>query len=176
MRPSFKHIRNKYPSGNIIGAEVGVDEGINAEDILKELKISKLSLIDPFIQYMDWKNPVMLEDKYKALLVKFCNTKNVEIIRKTSIEASSMFDNESLDFVYLDGDHSYESAKSDMECWWPKVKLSGVLCGHDFQEDGIRKALAEFLMKYHMKLCVVDDGELPDWWIDKHEWSYYGKK
>ena len=55
--------------------------------------------------------------------------KNVEIIRKTSAEASKDFGDESLDFVYLDGDHSYEAVKADLEALYPKIKAGGYILG-----------------------------------------------
>jgi predicted O-methyltransferase YrrM len=49
-----------------------------------------------------------------------------------SAEAATMFENGSLDFVYLDADHSFESAWQDLSVWYPKVRIGGILAGHDF--------------------------------------------
>jgi len=52
---------------------------------------------------------------------------------------------ESLDFVFLDGDHSYDSIKKDICAWLPKVKKNGIIAGHDFsnQYPGIIQAVME---------------------------------
>lgn len=49
-----------------------------------------------------------------------------------SHRAAEKFDNESLDFVFIDADHAYESVKRDINSWWPKVKPGGILAGHDY--------------------------------------------
>lgn len=51
-----------------------------------------------------------------------------------SLVASSIFANSSLDLVFIDADHKYEHAKQDIEIWLPKVKIGGIICGHDCQE------------------------------------------
>jgi hypothetical protein len=49
-----------------------------------------------------------------------------------SAEAATMFENGSLDFVYLDADHCFESVWQDLSVWYPKVRIGGILAGHDF--------------------------------------------
>jgi len=49
--------------------------------------------------------------------------------------------------VFIDADHSYEAVKADINAWYPKVKVGGYLCGHDFilgnPEDTVNKAVTE---------------------------------
>lgn len=56
--------------------------------------------------------------------------KNCSIIRATSREAAREFDDNFFDFVFIDGDHSYEGVKEDIHLWLPKTKK--LLCGHDY--------------------------------------------
>jgi predicted O-methyltransferase YrrM len=51
---------------------------------------------------------------------------------------------ESFDFIYIDGDHSYKWALHDITNYWAKVKPGGVLCGHDRSLSGVAQALEEF--------------------------------
>ena len=53
------------------------------------------------------------------------------LLQKTSAEAALAFEHNSLDFVYLDGDHRTLAVLSDLELWWPRVKPGGILAGHD---------------------------------------------
>lgn len=78
---------------------------------------------------------------------------NEDIITKhkmTSKEANSLFEDESLDFVYIDGNHQYESVKEDLKLWWPKVKEGGFIGGHDYNNPphpGVEKAVNEFFQR-----------------------------
>ena len=57
---------------------------------------------------------------------------NCTLIRKTSIEAAKDFADESLDFVYLDAGHDFLNFTLDLEAWKNKVKIGGILAGHDY--------------------------------------------
>jgi hypothetical protein len=63
----------------------------------------------------------------------------------SSVDASKLYEDESLDFVFLDADHSYEGVRSDIEAWLPKVKRGGIFAGHDFAHyfPGVMRAVLE---------------------------------
>ena len=52
--------------------------------------------------------------------------------KTTSEEFSKTIEDGSLDFVYIDGDHQYESCKKDLQLWIPKIKKGGIIAGHDY--------------------------------------------
>ena len=54
------------------------------------------------------------------------------MIRSLSEQAVNLFEDGSLDFVYLDGNHAYDFIKQDIELWYPKVKKGGIVAGHDY--------------------------------------------
>ena len=66
--------------------------------------------------------------------------------RGDSVEMARTYEDDSLDFVFIDGDHRYESVKADILAWLPKMKAGGILAGHDYGwcED-VRKAVHEVL-------------------------------
>jgi predicted O-methyltransferase YrrM len=69
-------------------------------------------------------------------------------IRLTSTDASKMFDDKSIEFVFLDASHFYEDILNDIECWLPKIKPGGIIAGHDYTESdphthGVIKAVKE---------------------------------
>lgn len=65
-------------------------------------------------------------------------------IRSTSIEASKLYEDNSLDFVFIDGAHDYLSVKEDIKHWYPKVKKGGYISGDDYVHPPIGKAVREF--------------------------------
>ena len=68
----------------------------------------------------------------------------VEIIRENSARACDRFPDRSVDLVFLDADHSYESVRNDLLAWFPKVAQNGILCGHDYTtRPGVRRAVDE---------------------------------
>ena len=67
----------------------------------------------------------------------------VELIKSDSSAAASFFENESLDFVFIDGNHWYDYVKKDIEAWLPKIKKGGMISGHDYEENGVSTAVRE---------------------------------
>jgi len=68
--------------------------------------------------------------------------------RKDSVQAAACFDDASLDFVFIDAEHSYESVAADISAWWPKLKPGGFLLGHDYGQPrfpGVQRAFDELL-------------------------------
>jgi len=64
--------------------------------------------------------------------------------RMTSLEAAGLHSPQSLDLVFLDGDHSYEAVKADIAVWQMKIAPGGVLCGHDYDVfEGVTRAANE---------------------------------
>ena len=67
------------------------------------------------------------------------------VMNMDSVAASRLIPDESLDFVFIDGDHSYEAVKTDIYQWDPKVKSGGFLTGHDWDWESVRMAVNELL-------------------------------
>ena len=74
-------------------------------------------------------------------------------IKNDSVESSKLFDDGSIDFCFIDGDHSYEGCKRDIHAWFPKMKKGGIFAGHDYTNAGARKvkmAVDEFAKNYNL--------------------------
>jgi predicted O-methyltransferase YrrM len=58
-----------------------------------------------------------------------------------SVKAASQFDDNSLDFVFIDANHSYDGVSADLKAWIPKIKKDGFIAGHDYNNVDVRKAV-----------------------------------
>jgi hypothetical protein len=72
----------------------------------------------------------------------------------SSLAASRIFPDKSLDFVFIDAAHDYESVLTDLELWFPKIRDGGIIAGHDYCEhyNGVIKAVNEFFEGYVVEL------------------------
>jgi len=147
----------------IIGVEIGIWKAENIKRISEECpNIKKLYGVDPYQPYGNWKRYVdeeSLKNAKNQAIINTHNLKNVELFFKTSLEASKDFEDGSLDFVFIDGNHSFESAYNDIVTWYPKVKTGGLFSGDDFIIDGVNDALYKFKRENNMlhKIHIEED-------------------
>lgn len=131
-----------------VGVEVGVERGHFAKEIAQYA--STLYLVDPWLAYKGYREHVS-QDKLDGFLEETkLRVPTATIIRKFSLDAAKDFADNSLDFVYLDANHSYEHIKADIQAWLPKVKTGGILAGHDYVNRknvnfGVKQAVQELL-------------------------------
>ena len=92
----------------------------------------------------DWESVYVgfLENMRDARLDRF-----VRVQRTTSAEAAARTPDESIDLVFIDGDHSYDQCRNDIEAWLPKLKKGGVMLGHDYgpNHPGVIRAVGDVL-------------------------------
>ncbi len=147
-----------------ICAEIGTWKGEFAARILDVARPRELHLVDP------WRfAPAYPQRWYGGLLAtsqadmdaicasvqgRFAGRSEVRIHRCPSVEASALFANGLFDWVYIDGDHAFDSVLADLKAWYPKVRPGGHLVCDDYgwkDETGrlsIKAALDEFLLPF----------------------------
>lgn len=161
-------IAKSYFNHSLVGAEIGVNKGDNAISILQTLPMKTLYLIDPYIAYIEYEVKKEYSQSYNVAKERLSNFPQTKFIIKTSDEACKDI-HEPLDFVYIDGNHNYEYVKRDIENYYPLVKPTGIIGGHDYTRDfsGVGKASREFGFANNLRLYTI----FPDWWIfkDKRE-------
>jgi len=170
IRFAKKHFNNKP----IKVIEIGTYEGYNARSILKELNIFKFYIVDPYKEYEDYldlephQNQKRLNKVFnyaKKLLEKYKYI--IQWVKKLSDDAIDMFEDNSIDFIYIDGNHKYEYVKRDIENYWKKVKQGGILAGHDItiakDNYGVARAVEEFCRENNLFFYP----SRTDWWIIK---------
>jgi predicted O-methyltransferase YrrM len=119
------------------GAELGVDKGILFSLLLKNCPDLHLIGVDVFPN---------LDRRAKVEAVASGAVFRSLLVVDTTHEASKQVEDHSLDFVFIDADHSYEAVKDDIACWAPKVRAGGWVGGHDYHPrkfPGVVKAVDE---------------------------------
>ncbi len=147
-----------------VGSWKGRSSAYMAVEIINSQKHIKFDCVDTWKGSEEHINPgsfafnsEILEDKnwlYKQFLTNISSVNHViNPIRTTSLEASKLYPNRSLDFVFIDAAHDYENVKADIEAWYSKVKIGGYIGGHDYDSFwwGVQKAVNEFLQQDFIK-------------------------
>lgn len=168
LRGSIEFAKN-YFKGNVNNiVEVGVEAGWHALDIYNALQPKMLYLVDPYKQPESGNN-----SERSANNLKDCP--NHKFIVKPSHIAIDDVPNE-LDLVYIDGNHDYDNVKRDIECWSPKVRKGGIICGHDWRIEGVNVAVKLIFPIINDSTPVEqrvgwgienDPDPFDDWWIIK---------
>jgi len=172
MRPMTKYILYHQQNTSLIGVEIGVKYGDNAYNILNALNMKKLYLVDPYEFYdgydeSDFKDKSP-KDSYmiaRKLLNPYRN--KISFIKKTSKDAEKDIPND-LDFVYIDGNHSYEYVMEDLNLYYKKLKINGIIGGHDFalHRPEVVRAVSDFIYKNNLKRLRSEN---IDYWIVKEK-------
>lgn len=89
-----------------------------------------------------------IEQAFRDNLTACGLSDRVRVIVSDSAEAAGRFADGSVDFVFIDADHSYEAVKRDIAAWRPKVKPGGVIAGHDRVRVGVGRAVVEAFGRY----------------------------
>lgn len=119
--------------GYKVGAEIGVENGYFSEELC-QVGLQVYS-IDPWIHSPNWRyqrTQAEMEKIYEKAKKSLSKFKNNTIIRKYSMDAVNDFKDDSLDFVYIDGNHEFRYVAEDIYEWTKKVRPGGIVSGHDY--------------------------------------------
>lgn len=162
------------------GAEIGACFGYYSEILCQNIPGLKLIAID------NWNNkPNTTREKILGMSgEKVTRTKlapyGAIVIKKDSLEAVKDIPNESLDFVFIDANHHYQTVRNDIREWSKKVRKGGIVSGHDYYifnsgNRGVVDAVDEYVKEhnYELKLTERDkknpvrDDRRPSWYFIK---------
>lgn len=161
-----------------IGVEIGVDRGAMSVELLSRPDLY-LYMVDPWGKeaapeqyketgdYHSWLSDAESEANYQHAIAEteFAGRRRV-VLRMTSVAASNYLKG-LVDFVFIDGDHSYEGVKGDIDAWRTKIIEGGILSGHDYADPnnpqfGVKKAVDEAVLIHGWKLEL---GENCTWFV-----------
>ncbi len=149
---------------NLLGnmAEIGVASGCFSLEFL-QWGAAHVLMVDP------WEG--IWEPYYQQALDKVRDYPDQRrILRMTSLQAAVHTPDGSLDFCYIDADHSYEAISADLRIWWRKLRSGGILAGHDYLNPayGVNRAVTEFAAEraLHVHLVIEHQNDA-SFWIEK---------
>lgn len=149
LRECCSIIKNKLGS-NLVFVEIGAYQGEGTMIFSQEFPNSIIHSVDIWEKYvedcsvydMDYQQKV-LEQAEINFDLRLPSMPNVIKHKMPSIEFAKLIDDKSVNFVYIDGNHSCSYVKQDITTWLPKIKDGGILAGHDYCWDSIKQALSE---------------------------------
>jgi predicted O-methyltransferase YrrM len=150
--------------------EVGVAYGFHAEYILNSLNTINYTGIDPYLANYDptdcfcsdvcshfgGNNAQEAMDRlYQCVKQKLSEYKNANLLRGTFEEASSKFEDDSVDVIFIDGDHTFEGVLKDLKTAYKKVnKKRGIICGDDITWEGVKAACDQFFQSNNLTYTI----------------------
>lgn len=123
-----------------VGSWFGRSTAYMGEQIKKNSKNIKFYVVDTWEGAGESETQKTIVSNYggnifPAFWQNMVNSKLEDLISPlqiTSEKASLLFDDETLDFVFIDASHVYDEVTKDISCWYPKIKKGGIIAGHDF--------------------------------------------
>lgn len=141
----------KYGDGSHF-VEVGTWKGQSACFMAVEIINSEKNIVFDCVdtwEYVQTSSEIPkrdFENLYEIFLENILPVKDyINIVKGISWEASSKYDDNSLDFIFIDAAHDYYSVTKDLNSWFPKLKKGGTIAGHDYYPGlGVYPAVNDF--------------------------------
>lgn len=160
-----------------VGAEVGVERGLYTLTLASNNPDGKVYGVDAWKAYRGYRDHVSQDklDRFYDETAERVKDFNVELIKGWSVDAASKFEDESLDWVYIDANHNFINVAKDLDAWVPKVKKGGIISGHDYIKRSnpslgqhVVEVVDAYVAAYKIKPLIIlgrkekIDGELRD--------------
>lgn len=161
MKSKYDLIKHFEELGYSEGAEIGVAEGYLSVAMFKAIPNLHLYCIDNWAPYKGnaWSGSIERNEHHFNHASKILSHYNATIIRKMSMDAVKNFQDNSLDFVYIDGNHSFDYVMEDLIEWTKKVKVGGIVSGDDyyhFRKAGVIEAVDAYTHAHGIKFNLTD--------------------
>lgn len=130
-------VNNRFAAPDVV--EIGIAGGHFTKQIVATVKgLQTLTCIDPWKHFESgYEDPCNLSQaEQDARYERFCLDTNddyrITVVRAMSHDVSAVTAPESVDFIYLDANHSFDAVMRDLTCWFPILKKGGIFAGHDY--------------------------------------------
>lgn len=130
--------------------EVGSHRGRSAIAMGKvaQMNGARVYAIDPHLPFVGVNGrefgPADLDYMYRALVENGVG-ESVFVVSLQSTQAARAWDDSSVSLLFLDGDHSAEAVRADVEAWSSKIRIGGVIAFHDSYLDGVKACIDKLI-------------------------------
>lgn len=157
------------------GVEIGVYKGKYTEIIMSKMPDLELYAVDAFKVYGKYKDYEVTDLETEALkqTQERADKCGFKIIQAWSLDAAKQFEDESLDFMFLDANHDFVHVAEDLNAWTPKIKKGGIVAGHDFFDSVQERYGVKYVVpawcehKRVPELFVMKGDRIPSWYYVK---------
>jgi hypothetical protein len=159
----------KPKNQKITGIEIGSDKGNTTSFLLKTLQNLFIYCVDPYENYIDWNSNQLYERE--STFQNFINrmtdySDRYKLYRNKSDDAFKFFEKKSVDFIFIDGLHTYEQVKNDCQNYYSILKDGGIFSGHDYNTIlEVKNAVNEFAKSVNKKQIFLTDFDV--WYFYK---------
>jgi predicted O-methyltransferase YrrM len=135
---------------DLVGCEVGVDRGESTKYLFEMVpSIQMLYLIDPWKEFVDSEHGLIDQetvDEFRKIALQNIAPyqDRVCLFEDTSESAVDAIADNTLDFIFIDGDHSFVGVSRDIDMFWSKMKVGGIFSGDDYNREQVARAVDEF--------------------------------
>lgn len=170
-RYTLLEIWKKY--GYASGAELGVHRADFSEAILKTIPNVRLHCVDPWTLYQNSHFSEPAQNKNYLIAVEklkpYIDLGQAIVHKEKSQHVAKLIDDNSLDFLFIDGDHSFDGCALDLILWAPKVKRGGMVAVHDYcaqRRGGVIQAVDAYTLCHLINPWYVTREEIPTaFWV-----------
>lgn len=154
---------------DVHGIEIGVNFGTNSYMLLESCpNITKLIGVDHYTAYQDWQGFIdqSIQDKvWKAFSenMKILGSR-FKLIKESSTNAATQLEDDSYDFIFIDADHSMKAVLQDLDSYWPKLRVGGIMAGHDNNIFGVNFAVTSWTKRKGIDISDIKVGSNNSWW------------
>ena len=151
--------------------EVGVYRGRFTAALAKRAPKMQILGVDAwkvYPGYKDYENNDLESEAYTDAMRRLGDKPNVKLMNAWSLDAAKEVEDNSLDYLFIDANHSYEFVVEDLKAWEPKVKVGGIVMGHDYfvmkkLNFGVIQAVNGWVETHHIKHLFTWKDNCPSW-------------
>ena len=146
------------------GAEIGVEQGLFSETLCQQIPGLSLLAVDVWTVKPGYRRHVTQPelDRFERLARMRLERYGVTVVKGLSVDVAKLVSDASLDFAYIDADHSEPEVKADIAAWLPKVRSGGAMAGHDWNLLGVEKVVRSFA---ESRVFLTNERSPSWWWI-----------